>query len=293
MMRNTGSTLVLAAIFSVFLSGPSQAAQGESRAAPSKAPYVTSPAARPVAGIKVSFRKEPRKKKRAPGRALWVAPPTFAKIGSVVTLRAVGRDALGQPIMINPTWTADPTMLRISPTQGAQVTLTALAAGESDLVVTFRNVTKKLSVKAAGKNGVAKIAISQDGARKANPPPPSDIAVLFKLDPRVTRGLYMGERWISRPSYTMHAHATMSVRVAGITRHGEGISINPTWSGDPEMVSITPARGPKVDITVLKEGRSDVVVNTHDITRKLTVTAANNKGVWRVTISTRPPPTGR
>jgi hypothetical protein len=33
----------------------------------------------------------------------------------------------------------------------------------------------------------------------------TDIAVVFKLDPRLTAGLYMGDRWVSPPTYsTVH-----------------------------------------------------------------------------------------
>ena len=94
-------------------------------------------------------------------------------------------------------------------------------------------------------------------------PPPatglSDIKVSFKLDPRLTRGMYMGERWVSPPIYSRVQEPgkplTVDARVEGRDVQGRPVNINPRWiASDPDMVSVSPARGGAFNILVERAG---------------------------------------
>src|SRR3990172_9543958 len=67
----------------------------------------------------------------------------------------------------------------------------------------------------------------------------ANIKVIFKLDPSLTRGMYMGDRWVSPPTYTSSQSgktATIEAKVSGFNK-----GIKPTWTpSDPKMVKVTP-----------------------------------------------------
>jgi hypothetical protein len=51
------------------------------------------------------------------------------------------------------------------------------------------------------------------------------------------------------------------------------------------MVQVSPARGQQVQITVLKEGQTDLTVVHEEISKKLTVKSVRQNGVLRVDIT--------
>jgi hypothetical protein len=114
------------------------------------------------------------------------------------------------------------------------------------------------------------------------------IQVAFQIDPRITKGLHMGARWISPPTYVgTHAGSlfTVHARAKGARSGGAAIR-DPTWLADaPDMVAVTPDRGREVEITVLREGRSTLTVADDGVSKTLTVNAVQRSGVWRVDIS--------
>jgi hypothetical protein len=133
---------------------------------------------------------------------------------------------------------------------------------------------------------------SPGGAPRAPPPPPipraaSGIKISFKLDPRLTRSLHMGTRWVSPPSYVASQGGnlyTVQARADGVAA-GRGIR-DPTWlASEPDMVAVTPDRGREVEIAVLREGRSTLTVEEGGVHRTVTVTAVHRSGVWEVDIS--------
>lgn len=128
----------------------------------------------------------------------------------------------------------------------------------------------------------------------ARPPAPSPvlrgaggIKISFKLDPRLTRSLHMGTRWVSPPSYVA-SHGgnlyTVQARADGVAA-GRGIR-DPTWlASEPDMVAVTPDRGREVEIAVLREGRSTLTVEEGGVHSTVTVTAVHRSGVWEIDIS--------
>lgn len=105
----------------------------------------------------------------------------------------------------------------------------------------------------------------------------ADIKVSFKLDPRVARALYMGEQWAPAATYySIRAGEliTMKARAQGLDPHGNQIDVAPTWkTGDPAMIVISPGQGPKVTLTILREGEGEVIVASGGISKKLSARA--------------------
>ena len=207
----------------------------------------------------------------------WVSPPAFAMTGPSVSVKLLAYDADGQEVGVNPTWTGDPDMVEITPSQGPEVTITALKPGRSDVTVTVGNVSRRLAFKGVKKYDVWRVGIADRS--------PVAIKVAYRLDPRITRGAYMGGRWISKPDYKIRASRSMTVSTVGLDAKGKNVKIHPVWSGDPDMVEITPAEGPMAQITVLKEGQSDVLITSQNLTKKLRVTGAREAGAWNVEIA--------
>ncbi len=84
------------------------------------------------------------------------------------------------------------------------------------------------------------------------------------MDPRLTKGLYMGDRWISAPTYTGTAgQDTVDARVRGVDADGATVAIRPQWvPADPEMVTVSPSQGNEVKITVKRAGESRLRVTS-------------------------------
>lgn len=108
----------------------------------------------------------------------------------------------------------------------------------------------------------------------------TDIKVSFKLDPRLTRGLYMGERWVSPPTYIgASGQDTIEARALGIDDKGRPVNIRTEWIPiDPEMVTITPGRGNEVRITVRRAGESSLKVAAPGFSRELAIKARSYMG---------------
>lgn len=101
----------------------------------------------------------------------------------------------------------------------------------------------------------------------------ANIKVSFKLDPSLTRGMYMGDRWVSPPTYaTSQAGKTSTIeaRVEGLDK-----GISPTWTpSDSKMVKVAPQEGQKVTITVLRAGQSNLKVTSQGGSKTLSIKAA-------------------
>jgi hypothetical protein len=101
-----------------------------------------------------------------------------------------------------------------------------------------------------------------NAAREAADPATASVAAIkvsFKLDPRITRGMYMGDRWVSPPTYTAAAQAgkeiTIDARVEGLDPGGKLKASTPSWiAEDPDMVLVSPDKGRQVTITVRRAG---------------------------------------
>jgi FKBP-type peptidyl-prolyl cis-trans isomerase len=110
------------------------------------------------------------------------------------------------------------------------------------------------------------------------------INVSFKLDPRLTKSLYMGERWVSPRTYT-NTHSpdgktlTVEARAYGLDDKGQGTNISPSWiPADPAMVTVSPNHGNEVKITVQHSGTSKLKVESPGVSRELLITAKYEGG---------------
>jgi hypothetical protein len=104
------------------------------------------------------------------------------------------------------------------------------------------------------------------------------ITVSFKMDPRITKGLYMGDRWISPPTYTSTLQEgkeiAVEARVHGVDAKGNTLKIEAGWiPSDPEMVTVAPAQGDRVKITVKRAGESRLTLSSNGFSKDLKVKA--------------------
>lgn len=119
------------------------------------------------------------------------------------------------------------------------------------------------------------------------------LAFSFKLDPRLTRGQYMGDRWVALPTYSINqagTSATVDARAHAIDVTGKQVPVRPRWRpADPAMVTVTPDEGSDVTITVHRAGESRLRVTADGVSRDLTVKAVQKKGAILVEIAQVPP----
>jgi hypothetical protein len=126
----------------------------------------------------------------------------------------------------------------------------------------------------------------------ASKPAPSlaGITVSYKLDPRLTSGLYMGDRWVAPATYNsintvVGKSLTVEARAQGYDAAGRRWKVNPQWiPSDPEMVTVSPARGSAVTITVRRPGESTITLKAAAIATTLTLRTVLQGETWRVDI---------
>jgi hypothetical protein len=116
-----------------------------------------------------------------------------------------------------------------------------------------------------------------------------NIKVSYKLDPRLTQSLYMGERWVSPPTYSTAQDgqtSTVQARAYGVDAMGKPLAISPEWTpADPEMVTVSPSRGNEVNIIVKRAGQSRVKVTFQGISKVLAIKAVEQGGTMQVEIT--------
>lgn len=120
------------------------------------------------------------------------------------------------------------------------------------------------------------------------------IDVSYKLDPRLTRGLYMGDRWVSPPVFRLNPpgnRASVEVRVEGVDASGQRRAIRPRWSTpDAPSVTVMPAEGSEVRIVVEGAGERRLRVSADGVSKDLFVRAAEKGDAISVEILQVPPP---
>lgn len=120
------------------------------------------------------------------------------------------------------------------------------------------------------------------------------IAVSFQLDPRLTTGLYMGERWVSPPTYTRVAApgedvVSIPARARVLDATGRPVDSRPSWTAaDAAIVTVRPGPDDTVVLDVLGEGETRVDVVAPEAAKALTVVAAVRDGVFQVDITQDP-----
>lgn len=111
--------------------------------------------------------------------------------------------------------------------------------------------------------------------------PPVDLAginISFKLDPRLTQSIQMGDRWVSPVVYTrvqeLGKPLIVDVKVDGLDLAGKQVAVSPAWiPSDPMLIEVSPAQGEQVQITVLRAGQSSLNVIAGEISRELNIKA--------------------
>jgi FKBP-type peptidyl-prolyl cis-trans isomerase len=115
----------------------------------------------------------------------------------------------------------------------------------------------------------------------------AEIRVSFKLDPRITKASYMGDRWVSPPTYTTTLD-TVEARVASVDTKGGLRDVSASWiPSDPQMVTISPNEGSEVKINVKRAGESSVQVSSDGASRELAIKAVNKGPALQVEIAAR------
>lgn len=106
-----------------------------------------------------------------------------------------------------------------------------------------------------------------------------EILVSFKVDPRLTRSLYMGDRWVSPSTFTPARQgktAIVDAAADGVNDAGKRVKIRPEWiPSDPDMVEVTRGTGDEVQITVKRPGESKVKVMAQGLTKELAIKAVD------------------
>jgi hypothetical protein len=121
---------------------------------------------------------------------------------------------------------------------------------------------------------------SEKAAAKPSIPTVAAIKVYLKLDPSLTRGMNMGDRWVSIPTFTTTRHPgkqlTVDARAVGLDDRGRVLDkrLAPEWlAADPNVVMVSPARGNTVKITALRPGESSLRLVHGSVSTTLTIKA--------------------
>jgi FKBP-type peptidyl-prolyl cis-trans isomerase FklB len=126
-----------------------------------------------LTGITISFKLDPRLIDPTHGGTSWISPHTYsgANAQDTVEARAQGVDAKGQLSAISAKWIAsDPTMVKVSPSQGNEVRIVVKRAGQSRVKVVSGGVSQILAVQSRYQGKFIQIAITQ--LRESKPPSP-------------------------------------------------------------------------------------------------------------------------
>ena len=108
------------------------------------------------------------------------------------------------------------------------------------------------------------------------------------VDPRIARGLFLGDRWISPPYLRVGEgeQVTVEARAYALDAGGQRTTISPAWrSADPGMFTVTPTEGNEVSITVTRAGESSLHIMCPGVSRELVIRAEYRDGVIQVQIS--------
>jgi FKBP-type peptidyl-prolyl cis-trans isomerase len=119
----------------------------------------------------------------------------------------------------------------------------------------------------------------------------ADISVSFKLDPRITKSLYMGDRWVPLPFQQagQDKRVTVEARAEGKDGSGRPVPVSPRWVlADPELATVSPEQGNEVRITALRPGESSLRLISDGVSRELALKAAYKGEVLQVEISALP-----
>ena len=147
---------------------------------------------------------------------------------------------------------------------------------------------------ARSQRGPSPVAVSPASAPRAAMPSQHvvqrmpELRIAFRLDPALTRSLYMGERWVSPPVFEFAQPGdtfTVRAKAQSIGRDGEPGDVSGDWStGNPAMLAIERGHG-EVTLVVREPGEADLIVATGAGTRTLHVKATRSADAMRVSFT--------
>jgi len=155
------------------------------------------------------------------------------------------------------------------------------------LVVSFIVVSLTLLFTATAALAETKNPPSGEGNRESANRPIAAIHISFKVSAITPENFYMGEVW----TYTIREaqvgeKTTIEAKAVGLDAQGNQVDINPAWkAGDPAMIDIFPGQGVRVRLTILKDGKSDIMVAFKGISKKLPLKAWHRDKVMYVEIT--------
>lgn len=146
-----------------------------------------------------------------------------------------------------------------------------------------------LVLAAGGAAADAQEAPARQRARAAQPIPLTGIGASFRLDPRLTRSLYLGDRWVSPKTYSRVQDGktlVVEARAVGHKPRGRPVPVPATWTSDrPEVLSVAPPRGPEVVLTAHRLGRARLVLAFGPYSKAFAVEVVRQGGALRVDIT--------
>lgn len=160
-------------------------------------------------------------------------------------------------------------------TQSVDVDVDLHARGLQDAITGSKTLLSEAEARSAV--DMLQRELKRKPAQQVTTPAPAGIDITFKLDPRLTRGMYMGDRWVSPPIYStvqQGESAIIEARAHVVGARDPARKDVPEWLVDsPERVTVTPAKGDEVQIEVKRAGESWITVSTPEVSRKLQIRA--------------------
>jgi hypothetical protein len=115
------------------------------------------------------------------------------------------------------------------------------------------------------------------------------LSVAFRLDPELTQGVFLGERWVSPPSFFFAQPGTQYVvraKAQTIDGHGDRTDVRADWApANPEMVAVDRGDLGEVTVVVRQPGESDLTVSAGSSARVLHVSATRTADAMQVDFS--------
>jgi hypothetical protein len=163
------------------------------------------------------------------------------------------------------------------------------------IALALANMRGRSTTTPTGKPAPAPRAISQLAA-SPHPVSPQQIvsqkpqlAVAFRLDPDLMRGLYLGDRWVSPPSFSFAQPGkryVVQAKLQTTDSSGEQIDLSGEWAtNNPEMVAITRNDNGEVTIVVRRPGEGNVTVSAGGDSKVLHVHAKQTNDGMEVAIT--------
>lgn len=133
------------------------------------------------------------------------------------------------------------------------------------------------------------VAPSTNAAPAASVRPQRRLAVAFRLDPAVTRSLYLGDRWVSPPTFRFAQSGdryVVQAKLQHVDPHGERVDLSGDWSTpDPGMIAIERHDYGQVTLVIRRAGTTQLRVSAGGASKVLPVHATRTADAMEVTIT--------